>query len=119
MIDLHMHSIYSDGSDAPEELVAEASRIGLRGVALTDHDTAGGVRRFLEAAEGAGIAALSGVEISVDTDEGPMHLLGYGFRLEDGALNEKLRWLREGRDERNRVILEKLHDLGKPLSRSP
>jgi len=116
VIDLHMHSIYSDGSDEPEDLVAAASRRGLRGISLTDHDTVGGVRRFLEAAAREGVPALSGVEISVDTDEGPMHLLGYGFDREDAPLNDRLHWLREGRNERNREILEKLRDLGKPLS---
>ncbi len=112
MIDLHMHSIFSDGSMTPEELIAEGVKSGLKGMALTDHDTVAGVARFLAAAEQAGMPALTGVEVSADVETGTLHILGYGIDVQNRMLQEHLRWIREGRDERNREILHKLNRMG-------
>lgn len=116
MIDLHMHSIFSDGTFTPEELIAEGARVGLRAMALTDHDTTGGVARFLAAAQAAGIRAFTGVEVSSDIPVGTMHVLGYGMDPTDRTLIEHLRWIREGRNERNQEILHKLNRLGMRLT---
>ncbi|RIJ76377.1 error-prone DNA polymerase [Nakamurella silvestris] len=66
--ELHCHSAFSflDGSSAPEELVAEAARLGLDAIAITDHDGFYGVVRFAEAAADAGIRAIYGAELSLD-----------------------------------------------------
>lgn len=112
MIDLHMHSTFSDGTCTPEELVAIGAKLGLRGMALTDHDTTDGVPRFLEAARAAGLRALTGVEVSADPPSGTMHVLGYGVAPDHSRLIEHLKWIREGRDARNREILHKLNQLG-------
>lgn len=112
MIDLHVHSTFSDGTLTPEGLVDEASRIGLTALALTDHDTTAGVPRFLAAAEGRPLRAVPGVEISADFKGGTMHMLGYFIEHDGKALNDHLKWLREGRDDRNREILHKLDKLG-------
>lgn len=114
MIDLHTHSTHSDGTLTPTELVAAASAAGLSALALTDHDTMSGVPEFLAAARGR-LIAVSGVEISAEFAPGGMHLLGYGFRLDDPDLNALLSRLRAGRSERNRAILGRLADLGMPL----
>lgn len=116
MIDLHMHSTFSDGTFTPEELIAEGVRLGLKGMALTDHDTTGGVTRFLEAAKKAGMRALAGVEVSADPPSGTMHVLGYGVEYEDPFFNDHLAWIREGREERNAEILQKLNKLGIPMT---
>lgn len=116
MIDLHMHSMFSDGTFTPEELVQEAVRVGLTAMALTDHDTTGGVPRLQAAAQAAGIRAFSGVEVSADATAGTMHVLGYGVDPANKSLIEHLRWIREGRDERNREILHKLNQLGMRLT---
>lgn len=116
MIDLHMHSIFSDGTFTPEELVAEGVRAGLKAMALTDHDTTSGVPRFLAAAQAAGMRAFTGVEVSADASAGTMHVLGYGVEPTNPTLIEHLRWIREGRDERNREILHKLNKLGLRLT---
>lgn len=116
MIDLHMHSIFSDGSKTPEELVDAGRAIGLRAMALTDHDTVSGVARFLAAASAAGIPAISGVEVSADVEKGALHVLGYGVDPLNGTLIEHLRWIRDGRDERNREIVHKLNRLGLRIS---
>ena len=49
MIDLHCHSIFSDGTNTPEELVLLAEQAGLTALALTDHDTTNGLKRFFSA----------------------------------------------------------------------
>ncbi len=116
MIDLHMHSIFSDGSLTPEELVVEAERSKVSAIALTDHDTVDGLSRFLAAAEAANIRAFSGIEISVDFSPGSLHMLGYGFDPTDAAFLRELEWIRDGRDARNREILQKLNDLGLELT---
>ena len=117
MIDLHMHSIFSDGSKTPEELVEEAVALGLRGIALTDHDSVAGIPRFLAAAEAAGIRAISGVEVSAEIEKGALHILGYGVDHLDATFNEHLHWIRSGREERNDEILQKLNQLGMPISK--
>ena len=65
-IDLHAHSICSDGSDKPEQIMEKAVSLGLRAVALTDHDTAEGMEAFMKAGKEKGILAISGVELSWD-----------------------------------------------------
>lgn len=112
MIDIHMHSVFSDGSMTPEELVAEAAGLGLRGIALTDHDTVGGIPRFLEAARAAGVPAIAGVEVSAEIEKGTLHVLGYGVDYRNREFLEHLRWIREGRNSRNREMLQKLNRLG-------
>jgi predicted metal-dependent phosphoesterase TrpH len=112
MIDLHVHSTFSDGSLTPEQLVDEAERIGLSALALTDHDSLGGIPRFLRAAAGRSVRAVPGVEISADFNPGTMHMLGYFVGHEDDGLERKLRRIREGREERNREILRRLNGLG-------
>jgi error-prone DNA polymerase len=61
-VELHAHSSFShlDGASLPEELVEEAVRLGLSGLALTDHNGMYGVPRFAEAAEAVGLATVFG-----------------------------------------------------------
>ena len=112
MIDLHCHSTYSDGSLTPEQLIAEAEQIGLTALALTDHDTTAGLPRFLAAAAGKSVRAVPGVELSVDCSSGVMHMLGYWMDLENPELVRQMAWIRDGREMRNRSMLEKLNALG-------
>ena len=111
-IDLHTHSIYSDGSCTPAELVALAVGNGLRGLSLTDHDTVEGVEETRRLGEEAGLAVISGVEISTSLHERTIHILGYGIDATDPDLHRWLAPLQEGRARRNSVILRKLQNLG-------
>ena len=76
--DLHTHSIYSDGTEAPAAIVRAAKDAGLAFVALTDHDTVMGVPEAM--AEGAriGMRVVPGVEFDVDYSV-TMHILGLGI----------------------------------------
>lgn len=112
MLDLHLHSTFSDGSCTPEELVRKAVEQGVYGIALTDHDTTKGIPVFMQAGAQYGVVTVPGVEISADYAPGTMHILGYYVDPEHGPLNEHLKWIREGREERNREIYEKLKQQG-------
>ncbi len=116
MIDLHTHSTFSDGSLTPEELVGLAANARLEAVALTDHDTTGGLPRFLASAACSGLRGITGVEISAEHHPGAMHILGYLFDPDHAGLQEQLAQLRVGRTARNRQILEKLQALGLELT---
>ena len=112
MIDLHTHSIFSDGTNTPAELVSMALERNLKAIALTDHDTVGGVAQLLEAADGSAIEAVPGIELSADCKRGTMHVLGYFIDHTCRALLEKIETVQQGRQLRNQEILKKLNKLG-------
>lgn len=115
MIDLHTHSTFSDGSLTPEELVELAVKSGVSAIALTDHDGMMGIERFLAACQSRGVRGVPGVEISVDFQGGCMHMLGYFINHQDASVQDSLVQLRQGREERNRLILQRLHEIALPL----
>jgi len=119
MIDLHMHSCYSDGSQSPTELVCEAKQLGLTAIALTDHDTVEGIPEFMEAGKKYGVITVPGVEISIDTqlpNHGHMHMLGLFVDVEGSHLKRTLDFLREQRNLRAEKIIQKLNTLGIPIT---
>jgi predicted metal-dependent phosphoesterase TrpH len=112
MIDLHMHSTFSDGTLPPEALAELAGGFGLTAIALTDHDCLDGVPRFQAACAAEGVRGIAGVEISAEVKKGTMHILGYFVDPADEALEAALRRIRGGREVRNQEILKKLNGLG-------
>ena len=116
LVDLHVHSNASDGAFSPREVVHRAADIGLKAVALTDHDTTAGLAEALAAGPDAGIEVIPGVEISGEFEEGACHILGYFIDPAAAALGRVLETAREGRRRRNAQILERLHDLGFDLT---
>src|SRR5436305_13141073 len=88
-VDLHCHSTASDGTYAPSDVVDLAVRSGLSALALTDHDTIGGIQEAAEAAQEAGLDFLPGIEISCDVPKpATMHLLGYGVDPQSAILRD-------------------------------
>lgn len=73
--DLHVHSVFSDGTDTPAKLIFLAEAAGLSAVALCDHNTVSGLPDFLEAACGSDVEAIPGVEISTDYCGKELHIL--------------------------------------------
>ncbi len=110
-IDLHTHSTASDGTFSPTQLVDYALTRGLKGLALTDHDTTNGLEEALSAGKKQGLEVIPGCELSVEYP-GLMHILGYWLKPEAPALNASLQELREKRNMRNELIIHKLQDLG-------
>lgn len=74
--DLHTHSNFSDGTYSPAQLIAEAKRLGLSAIALTDHNTVAGLPDFMAAGQGSGVEAVPGCEFSADYQEVELHILG-------------------------------------------
>lgn len=116
MIDLHIHSTFSDGSYTPEQLVEKAAAIGLTALALTDHDNVAGVERFMAACGKSTVRGIPGVEISVDCDNGSMHILGYFIDPNNPNLKKLLGGIQDHRAERNREMLKHLNRLGLCMS---
>ena len=116
MIDLHAHTTYSDGTLTPRELVRLAARIGLKAVAVTDHDTIDGLDEALAAGAELGVEVVPGVEINLEHDRLTVDLLGYFPGGPPGDdVPRTLAELRGYRDERNARILGRLRELGYPI----
>jgi predicted metal-dependent phosphoesterase TrpH len=112
-VDLHCHSTASDGTLSPAEVVQLARRNGLTALALTDHDTVGGVAEAAAEAAKLGLGFLPGIEISAEMPApGTLHILGYGVDPASPSLVELTRQLIEGRDNRNPQMVAKLNELG-------
>ncbi len=112
LIDLHTHSMASDGSMSPAELVRHAHEKGLSALALTDHDTVDGVQEALEEGERLGVEVIPGIEISVDYKP-EMHILGYFPNLYAyNSIRNELEVIRQGREARNLKIISRLNGLG-------
>lgn len=112
MIDLHTHSTASDGALSPAALMHKAVEEGLSAIALTDHDTLDGLPEAKEAAGGLGLRFVPGVEIEIAFSPGEFHLLGLDFSLPAGSLGEAAGELAESRNQRNRLMFDKLGELG-------
>ncbi len=93
-VDLHCHSSFSDGERSPEQLADLLAQSGVRWAALTDHETIHGQVRFHSALEKRNICTISGVEIEVQSLDGPVHLLAYGFDQTDSIFINFLASLR-------------------------
>ncbi|MGH8928794.1 MAG: PHP domain-containing protein [Acidimicrobiia bacterium] len=115
MIDLHVHSTASDGSETPAAVVRMATAIGLTAIALTDHDTQAGTAEAQQAAADSGLELIPGTELSLEWGQGAMHLVVLFLSPEAGPLQDRLAELRQGRLERNGRILGKLAEIGMPL----
>jgi predicted metal-dependent phosphoesterase TrpH len=124
MIDLHLHSTYSDGSDTPSELAAKAHQLGLRAISLTDHDSTRSFTEMDVAATSYGIELVPGVEVSLRDNQFPMirdgrevprnvHVLAYFLPMTPAhPLQQQLASLRHDRDVRNLELVEFLRQKG-------
>ena len=115
-IDLHTHSIRSDGALGPAELVRRAAERGVRIQALSDHDTLGGVAEA--AAEGArlGVRIIPATELNTESEWGDVHVLAYFVDPNDAEFEARMKWLRENRGRRVELMVEKLNALGYTIS---
>jgi predicted metal-dependent phosphoesterase TrpH len=123
VIDLHCHTTVSDGADEPRELVRKARDAGLETIAITDHDNDSGCYEAVDEGRASGVEVVRGVEISCDVedlaDQGyspssrpTMHLLGYFIPEVSNPLSTALAELQRHRANRNRMIVERLNELG-------
>jgi hypothetical protein len=111
-VDLHAHSLRSDGALSPTDLVKRAAARGVRELALADHDTLAGIAEAVAAGRDLGVRIIPASELNTESEWGDAHILGYFIDPADAALEERLRWLRENRGRRIEVMVEKLNQLG-------
>lgn len=112
-LDLHLHTTASDGRLTPEEVVRLAAEKGLKVIAITDHDSIGGIEDALLAAQSfPPLKVIPGVEINTDIPNGEVHILGYFIDYRSKELKQTLASLRNSRKIRARKMIAKLAKLG-------
>jgi predicted metal-dependent phosphoesterase TrpH len=111
-IDLHTHSLESDGTNTITENVALALERGLDGIAITDHDTTAGYAEAEAASTGTDLRIVPGIEFSAEHDGASLHVLAYWVDPANPALVEELRRLTDTRFRRGELMIEKLRSLG-------
>ena len=114
-IDLHSHSIASDGALAPADVVRAARDAGLGAIALTDHDTIGGIAEATATARELGVRVVPGCELSAYDGDIEVHLLALHIADED-ALAASLALFQRERVDRAQAMVERLTHLGAPVS---
>ncbi len=111
--DLQSHSRHSDGALAPADVVSAAAEAGVELLALSDHDSVGGVREAADAGGELGVRVVPAVEIStIDVRGADLHILGYLIDDRDPGLLERLEGYRAQREGRASAIVEKIKELG-------
>ena len=116
LCDLHTHSVYSDGTFTPAELIAGAKQAGLAAVALTDHNTVAGLPYFVAAAEDSGVEAVPGVEFSTDYGDVELHILALFVKPEHYApITDLMDDMLRRKEESNQSLVEALNRAGYAL----
>lgn len=116
MIDLHLHTTYSDGTRTPEELLL-CVKDKFSAIAITDHDTIDGIKVGIEAKKkhGLDILLIPGIELSATYSDQEVHILGYGIEISNPLLLETLTKLKTERIERIKQTVLKLTEIGLPM----
>ena len=120
-VDLHTHTLRSDGLFTPGELVRAAAAVGVRLLAITDHDTLAGVREVRRSPLPEGLELVAGIEINTVIEdrshvmEGEVHILGLGVDPDDDALEAALARQRDARRLRFDRMVDKLRAQGVPI----
>jgi predicted metal-dependent phosphoesterase TrpH len=109
-VDLHSHTLFSDGLLTPTELVRLARTNGVQALSITDHDHVGGIDEALEVGDSLGIEIIPGIELSISHGEfEDIHLLAYYFAWHDPHLRVQLENFRIARETRAERILERIN----------
>jgi predicted metal-dependent phosphoesterase TrpH len=117
LADLHCHSTFSDGRLTPTQLIDLAYRNGVRIFSLTDHDIVDGLpAAFDAAAQYPDFTLIPGIEMSTDVPGNEVHILGHFIDWHDEAFLKRLEKLQQSRLNRARDMVEKLVQLGKPVT---
>lgn len=112
--DLHIHTTASDGRTPPHEVIAQALKLGLTCIAITDHDTTAGYEAIRHD-QPAGLLILPGIELSAEDEGGDVHILGYCMDIDSSEFQDELSRFRDDRYHRGRRIVQRLGELGAPL----
>ncbi|MBQ7769471.1 MAG: PHP domain-containing protein [Oscillospiraceae bacterium] len=110
-IDLHTHSLCSDGAQVPTEVVRTAAEAGLAAIALSDHDCIDGVQEAMDAGKALGVEVIPAVELSAQSDT-ELHILGYFIDIHNKKLQDMMAYALQVRDERQEEVCRKLNEQG-------
>lgn len=110
--DLHLHTRFSDGTDAPERVVELAARAGLSTIAITDHDNTDAIPVAAPIASRHGIELIPGIEMSASADGVEVHLLGFLLELDNSVLVRHLSEQQARRVERVHEMVRRLQRIG-------
>lgn len=114
-IDLHVHTSASDGTLSPEATVELAASLGLKAIAISDHDTVSGCAPAAARGRELGVEVVPAIEISTKY-RGAVHILGYYIDTQSEELRPVLDWVIQDRDRRNRQMAELMAADGLPVS---
>ncbi len=112
LIDLHLHTYYSDGTFTPEQVAKAAEEMKLAAISLTDHDTIEGCDRLAKACDERNIEFIPGTELSVDIEGYEMHLLGYFLDTQNERLITETTKYQQNRTNRVHGLVDQLNELG-------
>jgi 3',5'-nucleoside bisphosphate phosphatase len=112
VVDLHTHTLMSDGFLSPEKLVEKAKKSGIDILSITDHDNLQALPEAIRAGNESGVEIITGVEMSSDIRDREVHILAYFIELNNPELERYLAFFREERIKRAERISLKLQALG-------
>ncbi|MBR0414048.1 MAG: PHP domain-containing protein [Clostridia bacterium] len=111
--DLHCHSIFSDGSMSPTELISLAEKQGLSALALTDHNTTKGLKEFMKAGENSPVTTVAGCEFSTEIDGNELHIVGLFMPEESWVeIEDYVELLHMAKHHSNVKLIQNLQDAG-------
>lgn len=110
-IDLHTHSLCSDGAQTPADVVRTAKEAGLSAIALSDHDCITGVQEAIDTGNALGVEVIPAVELSAQSDT-ELHILGYFVDIHNKKLQDTMAYALQVRDERQEETCRKLNEQG-------
>lgn len=110
-IDLHTHSLKSDGAQTPADVVRTAYAAGLSAMALADHDNIEGVPEAMAEGQRLGVEVIPAVELSAQSDT-ELHILGYFIDIKNKRLNDAMAYALQVRDQRQEETCRKLNEQG-------
>ncbi len=116
MFDLHIHSIYSDGSLSPKDIVLNIKQKNLKGFSLTDHDTIDGLEEAKNYSQINNLFFIPGIEFGINFMEQEVHILGYFIDEKNTELIKLTDSLKDSRVKRIERILNKLNELKIPIT---
>ena len=111
LIDLHTHSLCSDGAQTPADVVRTAKAAGLAAIALSDHDCIAGVQEAIDTGKQLGVEVIPAVELSAQSDT-ELHILGYFIDIHNKKLQDAMAYALQVRDERQEETCRKLNEQG-------
>ncbi len=116
LADLHLHTLHSDSTRPPREVIDLARECGLDIVAISDHDNTAAYFEIKPYANERGVMLIPAIELSCGYEGIDVHILAYAFDAFDGRIEKRLRSFREARQRRGHQIVEKLRALGCNIS---